>query len=225
MIIVAMTDIHDDVTRLGAIAEDLKAADLVLLTGDLTNFGGGEDAARVVKAVRRHNTRVLAVPGNCDPRAVDTYLTREGINLHRRSVVVDGVAFVGVGGSLPCPGRTPNEYSEEEMAAILAEGFDRVHPSDPLVLVTHQPPRGTVADRLPTGIHVGSASVRAFVERVQPVLCLTGHIHEGRGLDTIGRTPVVNPGPFWMGGYTYARISRTGAEVEIRPRQALAADR
>lgn len=217
MIIVTLADIHDDLEGLSAASEDLSAADVVLLVGDLTNFGRQDAASRVVRAIRKYNDGVLAVPGNCDYPEVDAYLRAEGINLHRRSVVVEGVAFVGIGGSLPCPGKTPNEFSEEDFDAFLVEAASTVHPYDPLVLVTHQPPRGTVADRVWNGLHVGSESVRAFVTRMQPVLCLTGHIHEGRGMDSIGRTRVVNPGPLSTGGYVYARVRRNAAEVEIRP--------
>jgi Icc-related predicted phosphoesterase len=43
--------------------------------------------------------------------------------------------------------------------------------------------------------------VRAFLERVQPRLCVTGHIHESRAVDAIGKTVVINPGPLAAGGY------------------------
>jgi Icc-related predicted phosphoesterase len=74
-----------------------------------------------------------------------------------------------------------------------------------------------VNDLAGIGRHVGSESVRAFIETVQPLLCFTGHIHEGRGMDSIGRTKVVNPGPLWTGNYAYARVSGDNAEVEVRP--------
>jgi hypothetical protein len=219
MIIVALPDIHDDVGRLWSISEDLSAADVVLLVGDLTNFGRHAAAERVVKAVRTYNDRILAVPGNCDYREVDAYLTREGINLHRTHTLIDGVAFLGVGGSLPCPGRTPNEFSDRHFETFLAEAAAGLKPDVPLILVSHQPPRDTVNDLANNGKHVGSQSVRVFIESVQPLLCFTGHIHEGRGMDAIGRTKVVNPGPLWAGSYAYARVSREGAEVEVRPWQ------
>ena len=49
--------------------------------------------------------------------------------------------------------------------------------------------------------HVGSRALRAFLERTQPPLSLSGHIHEGPAVsgrfhDAIGRTRVVNPGQF-----------------------------
>jgi len=36
--------------------------------------------------------------------------------------------------------------------------------------------------------------VRKIIEKYQPLLALTGHIHESRGLVNMGRTTVINPG-------------------------------
>jgi uncharacterized protein len=36
------------------------------------------------------------------------------------------------------------------------------------------------------------------------VLC--GHIHEARGVDHIGRTPIVNPGPVAAGHYAVVMV-------------------
>ncbi len=51
------------------------------------------------------------------------------------------------------------------------------------------------------GAHVGSRALRACVERHQPPLVLSGHIHEsprasGAWRDRLGRTELVNPGQF-----------------------------
>ena len=216
MNLVALSDIHGDIGRLEEVAPDLSAADCVLLPGDLTNFGREDAASRIVDAVRKYTDRILAVPGNCDYPEVDAYLTREGINLDRRCVVLDRVAFIGIGGSLPCPGKTPNEHTEEELRGFLEGATSGLPPDTPAVLVAHQPPFNTVADRVRNGDHVGSRSVRTFIAEFQPLVCFTGHIHEGRGIDAIGETKVVNPGPLREGGYAYTRIDREIETVEIR---------
>ncbi|NLG51022.1 MAG: hypothetical protein GX552_13025 [Chloroflexi bacterium] len=216
MIVVAMTDIHGNLGRLNAIASDIAAADLVLLTGDLTHFGHREAAEDVVSAVRRYNQHLLAVPGNCDYAEVAAYLTEQGINLHARHVINNGIAFVGVGGSLPAPRPTPNEYDEEEIEAFLAQAVTDLPANTPLVLVTHQPPYDTVADLASIGRHVGSRAIRRFIGTHQPLVCFTGHIHEGRGMDTIGSTRIVNPGPLRYGGYAYAKIESGQAAIELR---------
>ena len=65
----------------------------------------------------------------------------------------------------------------------------------------------TLADKTWLNDHVGSKSVRSFIERTQPLICFTGHIHEGIGVDTIGITKVINPGPVWKSQNAYAEIA------------------
>lgn len=69
------------------------------------------------------------------------------------------------------------------------------------VFAIHSPPRGTACDQMGGGAHVGSRAIRAFIERHQPRLVLSGHIHEsarvsGAWRDRIGETVCVNPGQF-----------------------------
>lgn len=216
MIIAALTDLHGDLSGLPKIAHDLTTADVVVITGDLTHFGRRAEAAHVVRAVRTYNPHLLALPGNCDYPEVAALLTEEGINLDCAAREIDGVTFAGIGGSLPCPGTTPNEMTEEEMndrLEILGRSLDS---SGPLVVAAHQPPFGTKADLLESGIHVGSRSLRAFIERHSPLICFTGHIHEGRTIDTIGATRVANPGPLGHGHYAIAELSNKVECLEIR---------
>jgi dTDP-glucose pyrophosphorylase len=49
-------------------------------------------------------------------------------------------------------------------------------------------------DRLGDGTPVGSAAVRAFIEKRQPPVTLHGHIHESPGVERLGRTTSANPG-------------------------------
>lgn len=216
MKIVALTDIHGNISAIERLAVPLADADIVLLAGDLTQFGGERDAARVLAAVRECNRRVYAVAGNCDRRDVAEWLETEGISLHGRHEVLDGVAFLGLGGSLPAPGGTPNEFTDAELARLLdaaAEGLDLALP---WLLVSHQPPAQTDLDMVRGGRHVGSTAVRRFIERHRPLACFTGHIHEAAGTDAIGPTRMVNPGPARGGRYAYAEVTDRVEVLAIR---------
>lgn len=219
MLLIALSDIHDDIGHLPAIASDVAAADVVLLAGDLTNFGGRDAAARVVNAVRAINPHVRAVWGNCDLFEVYAYLKDEGLLLDCCPEIIAGVAFWGCGGSLPCPSKTPCEYSEAVFESWLVAEAARYLPNDmPTVLVVHQPPFETTADFASVGRHVGSRAVRAAILKHGPVACLTGHIHEGKGIDTLGSTTIVNPGPFRNGGYARIQVGpRCSAELRQVP--------
>lgn len=67
------------------------------------------------------------------------------------------------------------------------------------IFVMHSPPFGTNLDVIPGSQFVGSRSIRKFIEAVQPLLTLHGHIHEaprlsGKYSDRIGKTLCLNPG-------------------------------
>ena len=206
MRIIALADIHGYVSAIEPVAPELAAADVVLLAGDITNFGSRADAERVIQAISAWNPRILAVPGNCDPPDVAHYLSDKHMNLYIRRVY-RGIAFVGAGGSLPCPGTTPYETNEEGFALALATAYPDVGMHRPSVLVTHQPPYSTRVDLANGEMHVGSTSIRDAIERHKPLICFTGHIHEAVGLDKIGDTIIVNPGPLRRGGFALAEIA------------------
>lgn len=203
--IIGISDVHGKLEALSVLSEVLSVADLVVLSGDITHFGSVHDAERVIESIRRLNETVFAVSGNCDYPEVDHWLVRKGISLHGRCIVMDQIALIGVGGSLPAPGGTPNEYSEKELGFFLEEAARDLPQDKTVVMVSHQPPFNTVCD-LVHGRHVGSLEVRKFIEKYQPALCLCGHIHEGRGVGSIGRTKVANPGPLRDGTYMRAEV-------------------
>ena len=101
MVIIALADIHGQPGYLPTISRDLTRADLVVVAGDLTHFGGSDEAERILSALREHNPHILAGPGNCDRPGVGDYLRAENVNLNCNCINIDGVEFVGIGGSLP----------------------------------------------------------------------------------------------------------------------------
>ena len=212
MNIIALSDIHGSLECLPAIGKQLKKADLVMIAGDITHFGQWAQAEEIISQIRAYNQHVLAVPGNCDKFEVDEYLASERINLSRNSVEIDGITFCGLGGSLPCPGKTPNEFGEQVFTESLEELSPEENFAGNLVLMTHQPAVETAVDTV-AGMHSGSAAVRDFIEKNKPVLAISGHIHEAIGTDKIGPTTLVNPGPFRAGNY--ACIELNGDEVKV----------
>jgi uncharacterized protein len=216
MIIIGLADVHGSLPPLNHLTHILKQADVVLLVGDLTNFGRETEAESVVLPIVERSGTVFAVPGNCDYSGVDAYLNKQKINLHGRGKVINGIGFVGLGGSLVTPFGTPNEYTEEEISFTLKKALSDIPDKTPLILVSHQPPVQTSCDKISSGAHVGSYSVRKFIEIHQPVVCFTGHIHESTGIDIIEKTQIINPGQLGRGGYSYAEIKDGDVFVEIR---------
>ena len=199
MRLVVISDLHDSVANVAGLRNACIGADALIVCGDFTTFGDHPRVQKVAEAIRVEGVPCFFVPGNCDAMAADAEL--EGCrNLHGRVVPFGEWLLAGMGGALPCPRPTPREFPENGYGAFLgairaACGGDGSH----LILVSHQPPFGSAADMLPGGQHVGSHALRAFIDDVQPACCLTGHIHEAESRSWLGRTLVLNPGPFSHG--------------------------
>lgn len=210
----AFGDIHEHTANLAKIS-DLANADHVLISGDLTNCGDRRKAKKILAAVRSFNPHVLAQIGNMDTRDVDDYLSEQGMNTHARGIDLgDGVKLMGVGYSLQTPFHTPSEVDEDTLREWLQKAYLECGEYEHLILMVHNPPLNTKTDRIASGISVGSSAIREFIESVQPEVCITGHIHEARGVDHIGKTKIINPGDFASGGYV--RITLANGRLDAR---------
>jgi hypothetical protein len=215
MKIVSFGDVHMATGNLERMDSVMRDTDLVIVSGDLTNFGGPEEARKVIDDVRRACPQVLAVPGNLDQRDVFPWLEAEQIALHGKGIVVGSVGIFGCGGSNVTPFGTPSEFSEGELYDTLSRGYQAVREERPLLMICHTPPAETKCDRIVGGKAVGSAAVRRFIEEVKPDVCISGHIHEAAGVDQIGPTTILNAGPFKGGGYIVVVGDRAGLEARL----------
>jgi hypothetical protein len=216
MKIISFGDIHEDYSNLIPLKNELENADLVIVTGDLTNFNGRKEAEKVIEAIMKYNENILAQLGNLDLPEVNDYLTEKGINLHRNGFIRDDIGIFGVGGSNPTPFKTPTEFSEVEIETFLLDGIDKVKDAKFKIMVPHMPPKDTRIDIISAGTHVGSQSVRDFILKHKPDIALSGHIHEARGSDKIENTVVFNAGMFREGGYIIITKTSEGLSAELK---------
>lgn len=208
-----MVDVHG---RFDAVADAMKAvgdADLLIIGGDITTGGTPDQAAAAIERWRPLAPRLLALAGNMDSEEIDARLSDLGLGLDARGYRLGAVGVFGVSAAPRSLLRTPYELSEDEIDRRISEGFAAVRECSVKVLCSHPPPRGTSCDRLHSGEHVGSTAVRSFVDREQPDVVLCGHVHEARGVDTIGASQIVNPGPARAGHYAIVDID---AAVTVR---------
>ena len=214
MKIISFGDVHMATRNLERMGEVMRDCDLVILSGDLTNFGGPDDARKVLTDVRHACSAVLAVPGNLDRLEVIPFLEEDGVALHRKGLTIGGIGIFGCGGSNITPFGTPMELSEDEIYATLRAGYEAVRDVRPLLMICHTPPYDTKCDRIMSGKPVGSTAARRFIEEVKPEVCISGHIHESAGVDEIGPTKILNAGPFKGGGYIVVRAE--GGRLDAR---------
>ena len=152
--------------------------DLLIVNGDITNFGTKEDAVSILD---KFPIPPLGVTGNCDQnRGIsESYAEVGGVNLHLNPIEHDGIRFLGLSGS---------KYSSEELKEFesLAELGD--------IFVLHSPPYGFL-DEASRGKHIGEEGLLSIIEKKSPRLVLSGHVHESRGVEDDGVTIYLNPGP------------------------------
>jgi Icc-related predicted phosphoesterase len=162
--------------------------------------------------------QVFAAPGNDDFFEVDDLLAGSNtielleMKVHR---LTDEHEIITSGWTNPTPWNTERECSEEELATRLESMFAQVQDMERCIFNIHVPPNNSKIDicpKLDENMKVvydmgnpvmapaGSTAVREAIERLQPLMGLHGHIHEGRGETKIGRTLCLNPGSVYSEG-------------------------
>lgn len=213
---IAIGDIHDQTGNFKRIPE-LENAKGIIVTGDLTQYGGIEAASKVLKELKMPGVIIYAQTGNMDKPEIDEWLTGTGINIHAQVVeIAPETAMFGIGGSTPTPFNTPTEYPESTYSEWLKICWLKASQFPAQILISHNPPKDTACDRISSDAHVGSVAVREFIEKCQPTLCICGHIHESIGVDHIGKTKIINPGMLAEGVYAIIRIANAKVTAELR---------
>ena len=183
-----LSDVHrrDKVVKWANELIDDLDLDGTIVLGDITHFGPPEWAAEFLGGLKG---KTYAVPGNCDPPGTLAHIEHKAISLHLKKVNIGKYVLGGMGGSNPTIFDTPNEMSEEEIMDRLRPVMER-----DMILVLHCPAFG-VLDLPFSGKHVGSVSILKLVEEFKPMIVLSGHIHEDRGIVEKDGIFYMNPGP------------------------------
>ena len=186
--ILAFSDMHRSrrcASEIVAAAED---ADLVIGAGDFATMREG--LAEAMDWLAPIEAKAVYVPGNAES-AEELRAATGALVLHGQGAERAGLRLFGLGYGVPTTpfGAWSCDLSDAEAKALL----QAMETAD--VLISHSPPKG-VADRTSSGQSVGSEAVREALQRVQPKLCLCGHIHDSWGeTGTVGVTAVHNLGP------------------------------
>ncbi len=187
MRIYATADIHGAANRLRQMQRNVSVyrPDILAAAGDITGFF---HPAGAVARLDTLGIPVLGIRGNSDLKRVDRLLDAgcETVSLHLRRIVIQGIPFVGIGGTIPVPFRSRICLSESALLEKVGALMDRN-----TVLIVHTPPWGA-RDEAGGKFHTGSRGLLEFIQKHQPRLVICGHIHERAGVAHIGETLVIN---------------------------------
>ena len=220
MEILIISDVHNDVENLMENMDKVALFnfDVIVFPGDFSDvppkgFSSLDVSKIILEELKTFNKPILALPGNWD-RDVISLLEEEKVSLHGHGKIIDDIGFYGFGGART-PFETSFEPTEEEIEEGLEKAFKEVENVKVKVQVTHAPPARTKLDVVYTGAHVGSEAVRKAIEKFKPVLAISAHIHEARGIDEIEGTKLINAGRFPEGYCGLASIKNGKVEVKI----------
>lgn len=186
--ILAAGDFHGDSSATKKLAETAarEKVDLVILTGDITS---PMETKNLLKPFVDKKQRVVFVPGNWDSTETVNFLSQlYGIkNVGEHYVKYDNVGIFGVG--------SPDwqmELDDKKTFDKLKKDFDMIKNLEKKIMVSHLHAAGTKSEF--SGV-AGSDALRKAIEKFQPDVFLSGHIHEAEGLsEKIGKTRVYNVG-------------------------------
>lgn len=196
--------------------EIAQSADVLVLCGDLTNFGKTSEAEILADDIRSCAIPVLGVLGNHDyecgqPEEVARILHEAGMTvLDEQAVEIDGVGFAGVKGFMGGYGRgelapfgepVAKAFVDEAMkeARKLENGLRSLR-TERSVAVLHYSPTEETLEGEPEAIYqyLGSQRLADAIDRFSHVKAVVhGHAHHGKYEGkTPGGTPVYNVAQF-----------------------------
>ncbi len=204
MKILALADIHGTWDTVYMIEEldGLYDFDIVMIAGDITNFGPPEFAYKFLNSI---NKLTLVVPGNCDPpEVIEAVEKSKAVNLHNEMYESSSYKFIGLGGTNGRGFTMGITFSEDYAYSFLRH-------CKGCIFLTHQPPFGILDDV--GGKHIGSRGIRDAVFEAKPKVVISGHVHEARGYEIINGTIFVNPGPAKMGYAVLLDLEKNRVEM------------
>jgi Icc-related predicted phosphoesterase len=215
MRIAATSDLHFTPQGYDRIREPLShvkdEADVLVIAGDLTNYGKPEEMHSLMNALVRLRIPIVSVLGNHDYESdqqdeLMKMMSSEGIKvLDGSSYERDGVGFAGTKGFPGGFGRGMlTAFGEKEIKAFVQAGLDEtlkleraltMLSSSKIVIVTHYAPicETVEGERLEILPFLGSSRLAEVIDRHQAVIAFHGHAHHGKpDGKTIGGVPVHN---------------------------------
>jgi Icc-related predicted phosphoesterase len=214
--VAAVGDLHCTRTSEGVyqplFAKIAESADVLVLCGDLTDYGTSEEARVLAKDLSALKLPKVAVLGNHDFESNAADEVSRILTDAAGVVVLDGTAVeilgVGFAGAKGCPGgfgaRALQAWGEGPVKAFVAAAIEEALKLESAlarlrtrgrVAILHYAPVGATVDGEPIEIYpfLGSSRLEEPIDRYEPSMVIHGHAHHGSPEGTTrGGIPVYN---------------------------------
>jgi len=221
MKILVLSDLHAENSMLDKLNAQFEKADAVIFAGDFAECFKPETGKQALEMLSVKHETIFAVLGNCDSPDFVEEMEEKDVCVEKTLAFHNGLAFAGAGGGTIFTGKTENEREE---ADILSD-FDIIKNSveqtgdvslwKSLVMISHNPPKDTKCDAVNAELHAGSQLFTDYIKENQPLAVICGHIHEGKAVDKIGDTVVMNPGALQEGNYGWLEVEKDGEQWKV----------
>lgn len=139
--------------------------------------------------------------------------------LNYSSCFIGGYFFIGMRGHT-MPGKPESKAfkKHKEKLNFLFAKLKKQN-KNKIIFVSHNSPHNTKLDKISKkahkivkGKHYGSKLALLMIKKWQPILAISGHIHEGRGIQKIKKTLCINPGEAKKGKFAIIEIPESKKE-------------
>jgi len=183
--ILAASDLHGNIEISRKLSDKarLENVDLVIIAGDINDYH--ETTENIFEPFKTAGQRVFFIPGNADSLQEHLLLQKSAKSLHNYYVSYSGVGITGIGNN-----DWKLRFNENDFEMIRKNLERMTH--EKKILVSHLHAKDLIFERM--GFY-GDEVLRDVVEKFQPDVLISAHIHEIEGLeDRIGKTRVVQVG-------------------------------
>lgn len=188
----AFVDMHQDMQDFEILQKRIESnsnISCIVCLGDFTFFG--HNMQQLLEILNSLGKKLYLIHGNHeDEKSIEKIINKyKNIAfVHKQIVEIEGVNFVFFGGG-------GFSSREPEFKELIKKNQEKLGTAKKIVLATHPPPYKTTLDELSPGWHVGVKDFKEFIEKYNPILAISGHIHENyKKTQKYKKTILANPG-------------------------------
>jgi Icc-related predicted phosphoesterase len=214
-----LSDVHGQCDTAVELAEQFGDVAGIIVAGDITGESS-EDIERCLNMLTQFNVPIYAIPGNHD---IEWNVPDDVVDLSEtRYVDLNGVDIIGnpYGDDFTFANKATNKEIEE---------IKKYEANDPVLLVSHQPPKNGCVDEVYSGEAVGSEVLRDAMQDIK--FSVSGHIHEAGGRactkeglvveeNILSDELLLNPGAVTQWKYLDGTVSNKAAVITIKGAKA-----
>ena len=187
----AFVDLHQDLEEFIVLRQkvDRENVDFIVCLGDFSWFGSHQK--ELLSLFNDIGKKIFLIHGNHESEDDLSLLSKKFKHIqfvHNSILTIDSKTFVFHGGG----GFSSREPTFKK---LVKDNEEILKNAKALVLATHAPPYGTVLDLIHAGTHVGVKDYVDFIKEFNPLLAISGHIHESSKKREVRKnTLLCNPG-------------------------------